>query len=349
MTCALRETTDRALSRTCANGDDMADIDNRPALNVPTRTIPVPTSVSPQAQAQLAQAMLSNPTWPAQGDIAGWRALIAGMDERGLAGLSMMAQYIQADVEEIDADGARVFVATPHGLADDDRAVYLDIHGGALLWGGGESCRAMALITAGMIGAKVWAVDYRTPPDHRYPAALDDCVTAYRALLRQRRSEQVVIGGPSAGGNIAAATILKARDEGLPLPAAAVILTPQIDLTESGDTFNTLLGVDTALTSRLMPANLLYAGGHDLTHPYLSPLFGDFSKGYPPTFLQSGTRDLFLSNTVRMHRALRQAGVEAELHVFEAATHVMFFGSPEGDDFNRELRGFLDKHWTRTA
>src|SRR5205823_2929973 len=116
---------------------------------------------------------------------------------------------------------------------------------------------------------------------------------------------------------------------GLPLPAAVVLLTPELDLTESGDTFSTLLGVDTALTSRLMPANLLYAGGHDLSHPYLSPLFGDFAKGFPPAFLQSGTRDLFLSNTVRMHRALRQAGLEAELHVFEAATHVMFMAGPE--------------------
>lgn len=325
----------------------MSNSGDRPTLHVPARDIPVPTSLSPQAQAQLAQGTLSNPPWPAQDDIAGWRALIAGMDEMGLAGLSMMAQHADADVEEIDADGARVFVATPRGLPADDEAVYLDIHGGALLWGSGESCRAMALITAGMVGAKVWAVDYRTPPDHPYPAAVDDCVTAYRALLQRRPADKIAIGGPSAGGNIAAATILKARDAGLPLPAAAVIMTPQIDLTESGDTFNTLLGVDTALTSRLMPANLLYAAGHDLTDPYLSPLFGDFTKGYPPTLLQSGTRDLFLSNTVRLHRALRQAGVKAELHVFEAATHVMFFGSPEGADFNRELRGFLNRAWRR--
>ncbi len=86
-------------------------------------------------------------------------------------------------------------------------------------------------------------------------------------------------------------------------------MTPELDLTESGDSFYTLLGVDTALTSRLMPANLLYAAGHDLTHPYVSPLFGDFTKGFPPTLLVSGTRDLFLSNTVRMHRALRAAGI----------------------------------------
>jgi acetyl esterase/lipase len=96
-----------------------------------------------------------------------------------------------------------------------------------------------------------------------------------------------------------------------------------------------------------MPANLLYAGGHNLTDPYVSPLFGDFTKGFPPTLLQSGTRDLFLSNTVLMHRALRRANVEAELHIFDAATHVMFMGGPESDDRTQELRKFTNRHWNR--
>lgn len=325
----------------------MADSELRPILHVPGRDVPIPAHLSPEAQAQLAQGSLTNPPWPTLNDIGSWRRLIAAMDEMGLAGLTMIGQHVEAEAQEVDAQGVRVFVVTPRDRAANDSAVYLDIHGGALLWGGGPSCRAMGIISAGMVGAKVWAVDYRMPPDHPYPAALDDCVTAYRALLREHPPEKIIIGGPSAGGNIAAAMILRARDEGLPLPAAAVLMTPELDLTESGDTFNTLLGVDTALTSRLMPANLLYAGGHDLAHPYLSPLFGDFTKGFPPTFLQSGTRDLFLSNTVRMHRALRAAGVPAELHVFEAATHVMFMSGPENRDHARELRRFLDAHWKR--
>ncbi len=320
-----------------------------PALHVPAREIPVPTGLSPAAQAQLGQAGMSNPPWPEQRDIAAWRTLITDMDRLGLAGLSIMAQHADADVEEIDADGVRVFVVTPRGLKPDDDAVYLDVHGGALLWGGAECCRAMGLISATMLRAKVWAVDYRMPPDHPFPAGLDDCVGAYRALLRTAPAEKIIIGGPSAGGNIAAAAILKARDIGLPLPAAALLMTPEADLTESGDTFSTLLGIDTALTSRLMPANLLYAGGHDLADPYVSPLFGDFTKGFPPTMLQSGTRDLFLSNTVRMHRSLRQAGVEAELHVFEAATHAMFFAGSEAEDRNREVRRFVDNYWQRAG
>lgn len=267
------------------------------------------------------------------------------MDAQGLAGLRMMSAHVAASVQEVDANGTRVYVITPDGIAESDQRIYFELHGGALLWGGGESCLAMGKITAAMLGARVWAVDYRLPPHDPYPAPLDDCVAAYRSLLSERNPHDVIIGGPSAGGNLAAATILRARDEGLPLPAACVLMTPEVDLTEDGDSFQTLLGIDTALTSSLMPANLLYANGHDLADPYVSPLFGDFAKGFPPTFLQSGTRDLFLSNTVRMHRALRRAEIEAELHVFDAATHVMFMNGPEADDRTRELRSFVNRQW----
>ncbi|MGH7823320.1 MAG: alpha/beta hydrolase fold domain-containing protein, partial [Candidatus Binatia bacterium] len=90
----------------------------------------------------------------------------------------------------------------------------------------------------------------------------------------------------------------------------------------------------------------LYANGHDLSHPYLSPLFGDVS-GFPPTFLQSGTRDLFLSNTARMHRKLRSAGVDAELHVFEAMPHGGFGGAPEDVEIIVEVQRFLERHRRR--
>lgn len=318
-------------------------------LRVPARRIPPPSHLSDEARAQLALGTLSNPAWPEQGDLPAWRELIATMDAMGGAGLAMMAEHVAAEVEEIDAGGTRVFVITPAGAPPSDKSIYMDFHGGALLWGSGDSCRAMGKLTASIVGATVWAVDYRMAPDHPYPAPLDDCVAAYRTLLGQTGPENVILGGASAGGNFAAATILRARDEGLPLPAAAVLLTPELDLTECGDTFRTLLGIDTALTSSLMPANLLHAGGHDLAHPYLSPLFGDFTKGFPPTFLQSGTRDLFLSNTVLMHRALRRADIDAELHVFDAATHVMFMSGPEAADRSREVRRFVDRCWGRTS
>jgi acetyl esterase/lipase len=194
-------------------------------------------------------------------------------------------------------------------------------------------------MATGMIG---WAPDYRMPPLHPYPTPLDDCMSVYRRLLETRSPTDIFVGGGSAGGNLAAALVARAKDEGLPLPAALVLLSPEVDLTESGDSFETNLGIDNVLGS-LMQTNLLYANGHDLTHPYLSPLFADL-RGFPPTFLQTGTRDLFLSNTVRMHRKLRACGVEAELHVFEAMPHGGFAGAPEDLEVRIEMRRFLDKH-----
>src|SRR5262249_29367856 len=147
----------------------------------------------------------------------------------------------------------------------------------------------------------------------------------YRMLLTTHEPNEIIVGGASAGGNLAAATLLRARDEGLPMPAAAVLLSPELDLTESGDSFFTNAGIDGM--GSLMPANLLYAGGRDLKDASLSPLFGDVAKGFPPTLLTTGTRDVFLSNAVRMHRKLRAAGVPAELHLLEAAAHGAFGGA----------------------
>jgi acetyl esterase/lipase len=250
---------------------------------------------------------------------------------------------------DLAADG-RVYEITPDGLDDGDERVYLDIHGGGFIWGGGELCATMAVGTAIRMAARVWAVDYRMPPDHPFHAALDDCLAAYRALLGERPPERIVIGGASAGGNLAAALILRARDEGLPLPAAVVLMTPGADLTESGDSHQVNLGLDPLIPGSGRQQFLLYAAGHDLRHPYLSPLNGDFTKGFPPAILTTGTRDMLLSDTVLLHRALRRAGVPAELHVTEAGGHGGFMGmAPEDQEILHEVRRFADTHWGAAA
>jgi len=316
----------------------------RPALHVPARVIPVPAHLSEPAQDFLS---LPNPgvaSYPAPDDAAGWKAHIAAGDDNIMTHyLSGMPPFDGTIVDRHVGD-ARGYELIPAGVTAADRRVYLDIHGGALIMGGGEVCRKMAIGSALRLGARVVTVDYRMPPDHPYPAGLDDCVAFYRALLEDYRPHEIIVGGGSAGGNLAAATILRARDEGLPLPAGSVLVSPEVDLTESGDSFQTNAGIDGMGT--LMAANRLYAAGADLADPYLSPLFGDFVRGFPPSLITAGTRDLFLSNAVRMHRALRAADVPAELHIVEAATHGAFGGpSPESAAIDREIRLFCDRVW----
>jgi acetyl esterase/lipase len=320
----------------------MADERSAP-LQVPAREIPVPAHLSSGAQARLAMPRPEGAGYPSLDDVQGWKRHIAGTDAMILQMFCARTPF-EGEVRQLAEGGARGFELVPAGVDPADGRVYLDIHGGALIMGGGEVCKAMAMSTARMVGARVVAVDYRMPPEHPFPAGLDDCVAFYRRLLRDHDPKQIIVGGASAGGNLAAATILRARDEGLPLPAAAVLLSPEVDLTESGDTFQTNAGIDGM--GSLMQANLLYANGRDLADPYLSPLFGDFAKGFPPTLLTAGTRDVFLSNAVRMHRKLRAVGVPAELHVLEAAAHGAFGGAtPEEAELDVDVRLFCDRHW----
>jgi epsilon-lactone hydrolase len=320
-------------------------------IRVPERVIPVPTSVSPAAQQVLAMGPITPPTdWPAGDDHESWRELVRSQNEAVFGVLQGMLGGEDVDVVDAAVEDVRVYVARTGHLDSEDRRVYLDIHGGAWAFQGGDVCRLLAMSVARSIQVPVWSVDYRTPPDHPWPQAVDDCLVVYRALLDERGPGQIVVGGVSAGGNIAAAMVLKARDEGLPLPAALVLNTPATDLTSSGDSWRTNAGLDNILTGAESAAMLLYAAGQDLRHPLVSPLYGDFSTGFPPTILTTGTRDLLLSDTVRMHRALRAAGIKAELHVWEAAGHGLFLDmAPEDAERAAEIRLFLEEHWSTTV
>ena len=314
------------------------------------REIPVPNSVSATAQAVMrggcagvAHRLSNPPVFPARDDAPGWRERVTATD-------AMMAPVFRAlvspdtQVEAAVMGSVPIYRITPVNLNDDvDALVLFDVHGGALVGGGGELCALMSSIAAERVGLPSISVDYRMPPDDPYPAALDDCLAVYRALLVERPADEILVSGASAGGNLAAAMLLRARAEGLPMPAGLLLLSPEVDLTESGDSFATNEGVDYVLVNGLSESIALYAGDHDLADPLLSPLFGDLT-GFPPTLLQTGTRDLFLSNTVRMHRRLREAGVDAELHVWEAMPHGGFFGAPEDQEVIAEVRAFVAKH-----
>lgn len=318
---------------------------------VPVRLIPFPTSVSAEARAALEQLvgadgvpLNASYAMPSPEDYVGWVAIKAAADKQYAAAVKGLAGTIRSAVETIRIGAATIHMASPATSLAPQRA-YIDFHGGAFVFGGGEACRAGAQMQADQHGVRCYGVDYRMPPEYPYPAALDDAIGAYRHVLERHAPSAIVVGGRSAGGNLAIAMLLRARDEGLPLPAGLVLLSPQVDLTESGDSFHVNRLVDVVLPRSLMANNRLYAGGADRSHPYLSPLFGDLA-GLPPTFLQSGTRDLFLSNTVRMHRALRRAGVMTELHVFEAMPHGGFMGNtPEDRELAEEVVGFAKARW----
>jgi acetyl esterase/lipase len=319
------------------------------ALQLPAQTIPVPNSISTQGQAYLAAAAkrlsaqrASNPVKEPAPD---QRAQVAA----AVQFLRPLASRFAGSVDAIVLpSGAKLYRMTPEGrtgrLSD---VAYVDIHGGGFTSGGGEMCELLAKIRASDYGAEIYAVDYRLVPEHPFPAGLDDCVAAYEEILKHYDAGKLVLAGASAGGNLAAALLLLARDRGLPLPAAVLLQTPALDLTQSGDSYRTNRWLDVNLYGGGGDGPSLYAAGTDPLHPYVSPLFGDFNKGWPPTILTTGTRDLLLSDTVRMHRALRRAGVRAELHVAEASPHGGFMGAnaPEDAEVVAECRRFVYSAW----
>ncbi len=327
--------------------DNNFELESSTGIRLPERRILIPRSISREAQASLSRMvgpdgipLNAKHSMPDLGDYQGWVDLKRAVDRYYASAAPTIAGSGGLTIETVTIDSATVYVATPAEVRDA-RHVLVDLHGGAFVFGGGKACMAEAHIQANRHGICCYGVDYRTPPDHPYPAALNDCLAVYRAILNQYGPENIAISGRSAGGNLAVATMLRARDEGLPFPAALILLSPEIDLTESGDSFQTNQLIDPVLPYPLIHTNLLYAGGADLQDPYLSPLFGSFD-GFPPTLLQTGTRDLFLSNAARLHRKLLQAGVDVEFHIFEAMPHGGFGGvTPEDEELTSATTDFL--------
>ena len=318
------------------------------ALHVPARDIPAPSSISADARAALRAVLPELPPYPALDDRPAWRSLVAQFNATLAGMIRDRFSPLPGHVRRETIAGVRVEVAEPDVTPPDNRdAAMLFFHGGGLVMGGGECVELFARLEAAKNRCRVYAVDFGNPPDHPYPAGLNDGVAVYCALVEAHRPSRIVVSGASGGGNLAVAVPLKAREVGLPLPAAVGLFTPEVDLTESGDSFRTNAGVDTNGGS-LATFNLLYADGHDLADPYVSPLFADFGPGFPPTFIQTGTRDIFLSNAVRLHRTLRRVGIEAELHVGEAMPHGGFGGGiqdlPEDAEIRRDFLRFAARH-----
>lgn len=312
------------------------------------RTLPPPTSISESAQGYLRRGALQAPPLPppAPKDVAGWHAYIANGDKSLPA--EMILKMPGVDLETRRIGGATCHIATPKGISEEDRQkVHLYIHGGGWVLFGGRSTMAFAKIAAMQFGGITHAVDYRMPPDHPFPAGLDDCLAVYAGLLKQHDAKNILVSGSSAGGNLAAALMLKARDAGLPKPAALVLDTPVTDLTNSGDSWTVLDGLDPVLRDAGgVGSTELYLNGNDPRDPYLSPLFGNLAGAFPPTHLRTGTRDRLLSDTVRMHAALRAAGVPADLYVTEAMPHGGFGGmSREDSAALKDTRKWLGAHW----
>jgi acetyl esterase/lipase len=262
-------------------------------------------------------------------------------------GVKKQAEKYNVSIKKEMIDSINVYTITPISLANKNtKHLFVYLHGGAYIFGGGMSALSEAMLIASRAKIPVISIDYRMPPDHPYPTAIEDVVRVYQSLIKTHAPKSIALGGSSSGAGLALATVHKLKALQVALPAALFIGTPWADLTKNGDSLYVNEGIDRKIVTYdgfITAAAKLYANGTDLKNPGLSPVYGDFS-GFPPTMLVTGTRDLFLSLTVRVHRKMRKAGVKADLNVYEGLSHVEYFvvpNAPESIEVYSELREFL--------
>jgi monoterpene epsilon-lactone hydrolase len=317
---------------------------------VPGRSIPLPDTVSPELRADIA-APYRLPNWNANPKSAAeWKELVASLAARVAAAQPDIREKLGVTMESVVIGGVKAFILTPKVIpAANHNRLLVHVHGGGYVYNPGEAGTQEATLMAAYGGFKVISFDYRMPPDYPYPAAMDDAMAVWKAAVKIQKPNNIAIFGTSTGGAMTLAMILRAKQEHLPLPAAIAPGSPWSDLTETGDTFKTNEWLDNIIVSYhgyLSHAASLYANGHDLKDPQLSPIYGDF-HGFPPAILTSGTRDLFLSLTVLTHRKMRRAGVEAVLQVFEGMSHAQYqFDpyAPETKEVFTEIAQFFGEH-----
>ncbi len=205
----------------------------------------------------------------------------------------------------------------------EPRHVILYFHGGVYVLGDAFQAAGLASQVGRRTRATVISVDYRLAPEHPYPAAVDDALAAYQALLNGGTDPaDIAFAGESAGGGLAIATLVNARDHGLPLPAAAYLMSPYADLTLAGTTMDTKSKADPLLSRDSLQARIPdYTAGHDPALGLISPVFADLS-GLPPLIVQAGTHEVLLDDAVRLARQAATADVEVTLDITPGVPHV---------------------------
>jgi acetyl esterase/lipase len=275
-------------------------------------------------QAENLEAILRQSAFPAGIDLNEQRRLLREL---------ISAQPLPADVTVTGAalGGVPTAEITIDGI--EPRHVVLYFHGGVYVLGDAFQAAGLASQIGRRTRAKVISVDYRLAPEHPYPAAVDDALAAYEALLQNGTDpSDIAFAGESAGGGLAVATLVNARDHGLPLPAAAFAMSPYADLTLAGTTMQTKGEVDVLMSRENLQARVTdYTSGQDAALGLISPVFADLS-GLPPLIIQAGSHEVLLDDAVRLARQAALADVQVILDITPRVPHVFQAYAPILDE-----------------
>jgi monoterpene epsilon-lactone hydrolase len=292
-------------------------------------------------QQQNLDAILRQSAFPADVGISEQRRLLREL---------ISAQPLPTDVTVTSAALGGVPTAEITIDGTSPRHVVLYFHGGVYVLGDAVQAAGLAAQVARRTSATVISVDYRLAPEHPYPAAVDDALAAYHALLDNGTApSDIAFAGESAGGGLAVATLINARDHGLPLPAAAYLMSPYADLTLAGTTMDTKRDADPLLSPEALQARVPdYTAGQDAALPLISPIFADLT-GLPPLIIQAGTHEVLLDDAIRLAGQAAVADVQVTLDITPGVPHVFQAYAPILDEAAAALDRagrFLSAHLT---
>jgi monoterpene epsilon-lactone hydrolase len=313
----------------------------------------IPTTISQQAQDYIAnnEAIAVDPK-----SLDEWREISGATVAPGvlLEDGERILKLWPVDLELIEIGGIQHLLATPDTYdREKDKRIVIYAHGGAYVAGRPEDQMGSIAVLAKEMNVQVLGLRYPLAWQKPFPAARDLLVEVYQEVLKSHSPRHIALSGDSAGGGLVLSSVLKMRDDGLPMPAALGLLSPWADVSKTGDSMTVAAGHDPLINYdvNLEASAKLYANGLDLKDPGVSPLYGDYAQGFPPTFMSSGTRDLFLSHVARMQRKLTDAGVDNEVHVYEGMWHVFQIAPdpamPEALSAWRDLISFVERHMAR--
>ncbi|MFI6169299.1 alpha/beta hydrolase [Nocardia sp. NPDC051052] len=274
------------------------------------------------------------------GDIAEQRVIFHEM---------LSATPVPDDVSAKRGELGGVPVVTVETPGTDPSVAVLYFHSGAYVLGSAADCVGLAAEVSRRVGARAVSVDYRLAPEHPFPAALDDAVAAYRALLDEGvPSTKIALVGESAGGGLVAATLVALKDADLPQPSSAVVFSPWADLTVSGASMTGKADLDPLLTPEGLRIRARdYIGEHDPATPLASPIFADLT-GLPPLLIQVGSHEILLDDAVRLASRAADHNVAVELQVWPEVPHIFQGCGALLDDADRALlavSAFIKRNW----
>ncbi|QRM56361.1 alpha/beta hydrolase fold domain-containing protein [Sinorhizobium sp. BG8] len=279
-----------------------------------------------------------------------WQASIKEQASKDDAAAIELAHTLNVRILEENIGGVTIHRLDPRRLTPDHKThLFVYIHGGDFVRGKGIGGTIEGIGIAASAGIRVISIDYRMPPEFPAPTAMNDIMTVWQELVKRTPPASIILGGTSAGANLALVAALRMKDLDLALPGALFLGAPQVFLDKKGDSQYLMEGVDrNTVTWDAEPAAALslYVGTMRYEDPYISPLYGNF-QGFPPTYLITGTRDMMLSDTALIHRKLRRAGVEADLNVYEGQSrgdYAVAFETPEAQEHLKELNAFMTRH-----